>query len=407
MTDKQQKLLDKFHDKNYFIYDQYGQNKMPAVGPIGMICLDGAKDFGAKINSRLVDRRNEYVTNFDDSDAFTPGFVRPDYRVPVDCVRFATGEAKAVIKNTVRGHDLYIICDPLNYSCEYKMFGQPNRMSPDDHYQDLVRTILAASGKAARINVIMPFLYEGRQHRKNSRESLDCAYMLEELFHLGINNFITFDAHDDRVSNSVPISGFESIPTTYQILKSMIREIPDLSFERDKMMVISPDEGAIQRSMYFASVLGLPLGTFYKRRDYTTIRDGRNPIIAHEFLGDSVAGYDVLIVDDMISSGDSMLDLAKILKAKNARRIFCVSSFALFTDGIERFSKAHEEGLVDYVISTNLNYHPADLADQEWFISADMSKFIALLIDALNHNASMSALLDPTDKIKKLLRKMP
>ncbi len=405
MTEQMQMILDKFHDKNYFLYDQYGENKMPAVGPIGLICLDGARDFGEMINKRLIDRRNEYVTNFESQESLTPGFVRADYRVPVDCVRFSTGEGKAVLKNTVRGHDLYIICDPLNYSVEYKMFGQPNRMSPDDHYQDLVRTILAASGKAARINVIMPFLYEGRQHRKASRESLDCAYMLEELFQLGITNFITFDAHDDRVSNSVPISGFESIPTTYQILKSMLRQIPDLSFERDKMMVISPDEGAIQRSMYFASLLGLPLGTFYKRRDYTTIRDGRNPIIAHEFLGDSVSGYDVLIVDDMISSGDSMLDLAKILKDKGAKRIFCATSFALFTDGIERFSHAHEAGLIDYVISTNLNYHPPQLAAQEWYINADMSKFIALLIDALNHNASMSSLLDPTDKIKKLLKR--
>ncbi len=393
-------------DRNYYIYDQYGDNKMPAIGPIGLLPLDGAQDLGAKINERLVTRRSEYLDHFTEDDTVSPGFMRDDYRIPLNLVRFSTGEGKAVIGTTVRGHDLFIICDPLNYSCTYKMFGEPNRMSPDDHYQDLVRTILAASGKARRINVIMPFLYEGRQHRKASRESLDCAYMLEELFELGISNFITFDAHDDRVSNSVPTSGFESIPTTYQILKAMVRDIPDLSFHPDRMMVISPDEGAIQRSMYFASMLEVPLGTFYKRRDYTVIKDGRNPIIAHEFLGESVDGLDVLITDDMISSGDSMLDLAKILKAKNARRIFCATSFALFTDGLERFDKAHKDGLIDYVISTNLNYHRPDLAEREWYINADMSKFIGLLIDALNHNASMSSLLDPTEKIQNLLKKL-
>lgn len=334
------------------------------------------------------------------------GFMRDDYRHDLNLVRFSSGEGKAVIGQSVRGHDLFIICDPMNYSCTYKMFGIENHMSPDDHYQDLIRIILAASGKARRINVIMPFLYEGRQHRKNSRESLDCAYMLEELFSLGIANFITFDAHDDRVSNSVPCGGFESVPTAYQIIKAMCRMVPDLNFDPRKMMVISPDEGAIARSMYYASVLGLPLGTFYKRRDYSRIENGRNPIIAHEFLGDSVEGLDVLIVDDMISSGDSMLDLARMLKAGKAKRIFCAASFALFTDGFERFRDAYEQGLIDRVFSTNLIYHKPELLDEEWYTDADMSKFIAMLIDAINHNASMSGLLNPTEKIAKLLLRM-
>lgn len=392
-------------NKDYYRYNQYGDNPMPALGPVGIINLKGAEEFGASVNRHLVERRHEYLEVVSE-DMLSSGFLRDTYEVPAKAVRFSSGEGKGVIESTVRGHDLFIITDITNFNVTYKMRGIINHMSPDDHYQDLKRIILAASGKARRINVIMPYLYEGRQHRRSARESLDAAYMLEELFDLGIKNFITFDAHDDRVSNSVPTSGFESIPATYQMLKSMIRTIPDLDIDPKHMMVVSPDEGAIQRSMYFASMLGLPLGTFYKRRDYSTVINGRNPIVAHEFLGDDVEGLDLLIVDDMISSGESMLDLARILKGKGAKRIFCAATFALFTDGIESFNKAHEEGLIDYVFSTNLTWHPQHVLDAPWYANADMTKFIALLIDAINHNASMSNLVDPTQKINILLDRL-
>lgn len=401
MKEKDKALLEN-KDNQYYTYDQYGANLMFAQGPVGLIGLPGAEDFTALVNDKLIQRRQEYLETRPAED-FTPGFFRDDYRIPIDLVRFSSGEAKAVINSTVRGHDLYIIVDPMNYSETYTMFGFENRTSPDDHYQNLVRTILAISGKAARINVIMPFMYESRQHRRSARESLDCAYMLEELMDLGVVNFITFDAHDERVANSVPLSSFESVSTSYQILKAMIKTIPDLCISPDKLMVVSPDEGAIPRAMYYASILGLQLGTFYKRRDYSVIEGGRNPIVAHEFLGSSVEGYDILIVDDMISSGDSMLDLARILKGKGASRIFCATSFGLFTDGPERFNKAYEEGLIDHVFCTNLNYHSPEVKESPWFAAADMTKFVALLVDSLNHNASLSSLLDPSTKIKKLI----
>ncbi|MGI6579818.1 MAG: ribose-phosphate pyrophosphokinase [Saccharofermentanales bacterium] len=378
---------------------------MPAHGPVGIISLTGAKQFGDQVNKYLVKRRHEYLDHVSD-DISNAGFLRDDYNIYAETIRFSSGEGKGVIAQTIRGHDLYIICDVTNYSCTYKMRGLTNHFSPDDHYQDLKRIILAASGKARRINVIMPFLYEGRQHRRNSRESLDCAYMLEDIFDLGISNFITFDAHDDRVANAVPTSSFESIPSTYQILKALIKSVPDIVIKPESMMIVSPDEGAIQRSMYFASMLGLPLGTFYKRRDYSSIVDGRNPIIAHEFLGDSVEGYDVLIVDDMISSGDSLLDLAKSLKTRGAKRIFAAVTFALFANGIDSFNKYYEEGFIDRVIATNLIYTPQEILETPWFVSADMTKFVALLIDAMNHNASMTSLISPTSKINNLLRKL-
>ncbi|NLM19937.1 MAG: ribose-phosphate pyrophosphokinase [Clostridiaceae bacterium] len=392
-------------NRNYYRYDQYGDNPMPAHGPVGIISLTGAKEFGDRVNKYLVKRRHEYLDHVSD-DISNAGFLRDNYNIQAEAIRFSSGEGKGVIGQTVRGHDLYIICDITNYSCTYKMRGLINHFSPDDHYQDLKRIILAASGKARRINVIMPFLYEGRQHRRNSRESLDCAYMLEDIFDLGISNFITFDAHDDRVANAVPTSSFESIPSTYQILKALIKSVPDIVINPESMMIVSPDEGAIQRSMYFASMLGLPLGTFYKRRDYSTVIDGRNPIIAHEFLGDSVEGYDVLIVDDMISSGESLLDLAKSLKNKGAKRIFAAVTFALFTDGIDSFNSYYENGLIDRVVATNLIYASEEVLQAPWFISADMTKFVALLIDAMNHNASMSSLISPTSKINKLLNKI-
>lgn len=392
-------------DANYFTYDQYGNNPMLTQGPVGIIALTGAVDFATQVNEKLLQRRKQYLELMD-AKTLEPGFLRRNYRIPVDLVRFSSGEAKAVVNSTVRGHDLYIIVDPMNYSETYKMFGIENHMSPDDHYQNLVRTILAISGKAARINVIMPFLYESRQHRRSARESLDCAYALEELFSLGISNFITFDAHDPRVANSIPIGGFESVPTTYQILKAMVRVIPDISFSPDKLMVVSPDEGGIKRAMYYSNVLGLQLGTFYKRRDYSRIVDGSNPIVAHEFLGESVEGFDILIVDDMIASGGSMLDLAKILKSKKANRIFCATTFGLFTNGIEKFDKAYKDGLIDHVFCTNLTYHPQELLEAEWYTDADLTKFVALLIDSLNHNTSLSKLLDPSAKINKLMHEI-
>jgi ribose-phosphate pyrophosphokinase len=332
--------------------------------------------------------------------------MRQDYRIQVSNVRFSSGEGKAVINNTVRGHDIFIISDVMNYSCTYKMHGLINHMSPDDHYQDLKRVILAISGKARRINVIMPFLYESRQHKRNARESLDCAHMLEELYSLGINNVITFDAHDDRVANAVPTSGFESIPSAYQIIKALFKTTPDLNVKDGKLMVVSPDEGGISRAMYYASMLGVPLGTFYKRRDYTKVIDGRNPIMAHEFLGDTVEGMDIIVVDDMISSGDSILDIARELKGRKANRIFCATTFGLFTEGLDQFNKAYEQGLISRVFACNLIYRRPELLEAPWFVDVDASKFVALLIDAINHDASLSTLMDPTVKIRSLLEKI-
>lgn len=393
---------DLTYDPNYYKYDQYGNNPMAAYAPVGLIAMRSAVDFSKLVNDFLVERRKAYLESEPETE-ISPGFLRDDYTVPVNTFRFSSGEGKAVVERTVRGHDLFIICDPANYSVTYNIRGKENHMSPDDHYQDLKRVILASSGKARRINVFMPYLYEGRQHRRNARESLDCAYMLEELDMLGVANLITFDAHDDRVANAAPTFGFESVPTIYQILKALNRLYPEIIQNRSNLMIISPDEGAISRSMYYASVLGVPLGTFYKRRDYTTIKNGRNPIIAHEFLGESVEGKDVLIVDDMISSGESMLDLAHQLKERQANRIFCAASFGLFTDGLDSFYRAYEEGYLDRIFCTNLTYREPELLDAPWYCDVNVAKFVALLIDAINHNASLSSLVDPSAKIRKLL----
>lgn len=393
-------------DRNYYIYKQYGNNPMAPVGPIGLIPLTGSQKFTQLVNDFLLTRRMEYQEASPGDDELYPGFMRQDYRVPVENIRFSSGEGKAMLTNTVRGHDIFIISDVTNYSCTYRMFDIDNHMSPDDHYQDLKRVILAISGKARRINVIMPYLYEGRQHKRNSRESLDCAHMLEELYDLGVKNIITFDAHDERVANAIPTSGFESIPSTYQLIKALVNCTPDLNISDGKLMVVSPDEGAIGRAMYFASMLGVPLGTFYKRRDYTKVVGGRNPIIAHEFLGESVEGLDILIVDDMISSGESMLDIARELKDRKANRIFCAVTFGLFTDGLASFNKAYEEGLISKVFATNLTYRSPDLLAAPWFYDVNMSKFVALLVDAINHDASLSVLIDPTEKIRTLLAKV-
>ncbi len=388
-------------ERAYSRYNQYGDNPMAPVGPIALVPLKGSVEFTDKVNWYLNKRRSEYQEQ--EFISKYPGFYRQDYRLAVENTRFSSGEGKAVIQSSVRGHDLFIISDVTNFSCTYKMFGQINHMSPDDHYQDLKRVILACSGKARRINVIMPFLYEGRQHKRNSRESLDCAFALEEIYGLGVENIITFDAHDERVANAIPTSGFESLSATYQIIKEMYRSIPDLHFTEDRFMVISPDEGGISRAMYFASILGVPLGTFYKRRDYTRIVNGRNPIVAHEFLGESVEGLDILIVDDMISSGDSMLDIAREMKHRGARNIYCAVTFGLFTEGVEHFDKAYEEGIISKVFATNLIYRRPELLAAPWFADVNMSKFVALLIDAINHDSSLSNLIKPTDKIKKLL----
>lgn len=391
-------------DKSYYIYNQYGNNRMQPVGPVGIIPLIGSMEFAEKVNEFLCSRRTEYLELQPEAADESPGFIRSDYRVSVNTLRFSSGEGKAVINNTVRGHDIFIITDVMNHSCTYCMFGEPNRMSPDDHYQDLKRVIYAISGKARRINVVMPFLYESRQHKRNSRESLDCAAMLEELADLGVANILTFDAHDDRVANAVPIGGFENIGAVYQIIKAMFRTIENLDIRDDKMMIVSPDEGGIPRAMYYSSMLGLPLGTFYKRRDYTKVIEGRNPIIAHEFLGDSVEGLDILIVDDMISSGESMIDIARELKSRKANRIFCAVTFGLFTNGIDAFQEAYEQGIIHKVFATNLTYRRPELLAAEWFVDVNMAKFVALLIDAINHDASLSTLVDPTVKIRNLLK---
>ncbi len=390
-------------DKNYYIYNQYGNNLMAPVGPVGIIPLIGSATFAGSVNDYLLRRRTEYLENKPEVGELYPGFIRQDYRIPVSNNRFSSGEGKAVINSTVRGHDIFIISDVVNFSCTYKMYGLVNHMSPDDHYQDLKRVILAISGRARRINVIMPFLYESRQHKRNTRESLDCAYMLEELYSLGVANIITFDAHDDRVANAIPTSGFENIPAAYQIIKALINTTPDIHFNEGKLMVVSPDEGGISRAMYYASMLGVPLGTFYKRRDYTKVVNGRNPIIAHEFLGDSVEGMDILVVDDMISSGESMLDLARELKERKANRIFAAVTFGLFTDGLDHFTQAYQEGIISRIFATNLVYRTPELLAAPWFCDVNMAKFVSLLIDAINHDASLSSLVDPTEKIRKLL----
>lgn len=392
-------------DSNFYIYDQYGDNTMEPVGPCGIIPLRSSADFAEKVNYFLHSRRIEYQCAKPDSHSDN-GFLRNDYRISVDNVRFASGEGKGVINQTVRGHDIFILVDVLNHSCKYRFFNKENYMSPDDHYQDLKRIILAISGKARRVNVIMPYLYEGRQHKRNSRESLDCARMLEELYELGVANIITFDAHDPRVANAIPLGGFENVSATYQVIKSMVKNIPDLKLSDKKLMVVSPDEGGISRAMYMASMLETELGTFYKRRDYTKIIIGRNPIVAHEFLGEDVKGKDIIVVDDMIASGESMIDIARELKKKKANRVFCVATFGLFTEGVGPFNKAYEDGIINKVFSTNLIYRPTELLESPWFVDVNMSKFVALIIDAINHDASLSSLMDPTNKIKNLMQRI-
>ncbi len=364
----------------------------PTVGKLTVISMKGCEQFAEKLDYYLKSLRGDV----EDVDS---------YIAHVHCPRFGTGEAKAVIDETVRGHDVYIICDCFNHGVTYNMYGYENHMSPDDHYQDLKRIISAMGGKARRITVVMTMLYEGRQHRRKGRESLDAALMLNELAAMGVKNVITFDAHDPRVSNSVPLSGFDDIQPTYQMIKAMSRAVPDIKFNKFDTIVISPDEGGMARCMYYSSVLQLDLGMFYKRRDYSRLVNGKNPIVAHEYLGREVDGKDVIIVDDMISSGESIIDVATKLKQQGAKRIFAFSSFGLFVNGLDVFDKAYEDGIIDKIFTTNLIYRNPGLADREWYYEVDMSKYVSILIDTLNHDETISHLLDPVTKIQNLIEK--
>ncbi len=370
------------------------------VGPLGIIALDSCKMLGEKVDAYLSMWRNERDNEHKTSIAFH-GYQKDSYMIDIKTPRFGTGEAKATICESIRGKDLYIIVDVTNYSIEYTVSGHKNHMSPDDHYQDLKRVIAATVGSARRINVIMPFLYESRQHRRTQRESMDCAMMLQELVNMGVDNIITFDAHDPRVNNAIPTSGFENVPPSYQFIKNLLRVEKNLILDSDNLMIISPDEGAMDRAIYYANVLSVDMGMFYKRRDYSTVINGRNPIVAHEFLGSSVEGKDVLIVDDMISSGDSMIDVAKQLKDRKARKVFAAATFGLFTNGLDKFDKAHEDGIIDRVLTTNLIYQTPELMHRKWYVNCDMTKYLALLIDTLNHDGSISKILNPMDRINK------
>ncbi len=363
-----------------------------SVAPIGVIAMNGTQALAKKINN--------YLIRWADRNGM-PG---DDFLIECQCPRFSSGDAKGLIKSTVRGKDLYILIDVGNYSCTYKLFDRENYMSPDDHYADLKRIIQAASGKPHRITVIMPLLYGGRQHRRNYRESLDCAVMLQELHAMGVSNVVTVDAHDPRVCNAVPLMGFDNVIPSYQVLKSMFKAFPDLAMDKEHFMVVSPDEGALNRNMYYASVLGVDMGMFYKRRDYSTIVNGRNPIVAHEYLGSSVKGKDIFVADDIISSGESMLDIAKELKSREAKRFFAYATYAIFANGLETFDKAYEDGLIDGVFGTNLTYRTPELLKRPWFKEVDVSKYIAYFIASINHDTSISNVIDPLAKINALLQ---
>ena len=363
------------------------------VAPLGIVALNGAEELADKIEAHLVRWAKQAGMDFD------------TFRIGCSCPRFSSGDGKGILNSSVRGYDLYFIVDVGNYSCTYKYFGQENHMSPDDHFQDLKRLIQAAMGKAHRINVVMPLLYGGRQHRRSYRESLDCACALQELQAMGVSNIVTFDAHDSRVQNAVPLMGFDNVMPYYQVLKALTRKIPDLKLNREHFMVVSPDEGAMNRNMYYASVLGVDLGMFYKRRDYSRVVNGRNPIVAHEYLGASVEGKDIFITDDIISSGESMLDIAYELKKQKASRIFCYATYSIFTNGLDDFDKAYHDGVINGVLGSNLTYRTDALKQREWFFEVDVSKYIAYFIAAVNHDISVSAIIDPHEKIQALLKK--
>lgn len=372
--------------------------------PLKIAAMESCINLGHKVDDYIISFRKDNDNEITDSPLYSnyrPG----SYLVDCSCPRFGSGEAKGILKESIRGTDLFIMTDVCNYSLTYTVNGHVNHMSPDDHYQDLKRIISAATGKAKRINVIMPFLYESRQHKRSKRESLDCALALEELHDMGVANIMTFDAHDPRVQNAIPLSGFDNFQPPYQFMKALFRAVPDLKVDKEHLMIISPDEGAMNRAVYFSNILGVDMGMFYKRRDYSTIVNGKNPIVAHEFLGDDVSGKDVIIVDDMISSGESMLDVARQVKERHANRVFVCTTFGLFTDGFDKFDEYYEKGYINKVITTNLTYLPAVVNEKPYFITADMSKFLALIIDSLNHDLTIGAVLNPTDKIHALLEK--
>ena len=378
--------------------------KSLAVAPLKVAALEGCLDLAKDVDQYLVKFRKELVKHHGAGTSFS-GYYEPTYLTECKCPRFGTGEAKGTLTESIRGTDLFIMADVMNYSITYKLCGRVNHMSPDNHYQDLKRVISAAMGKAHRINVIMPFLYESRQHKRSSRESLDCALAIQELVDMGVSNIITFDAHDPRVQNAIPLHGFDNFMPTYQFLKALMKTVPDLKLDNDHLMIISPDEGAMGRAVYFANILGVDVGMIYKRRDYSTIINGKNPIVAHEFLGDSVKGKDVILNDDMISSGESMLDVAKQIKAKGAKRVFVCCTFGLFTDGFEKFDEYHEKGFIEKVITTNLTYRKPELLEKPYYETADMTKYLARIIDTLNHDVSIEKVGNTTTKINKLLEK--
>ena len=369
-------------------------NHSERVAPLGLIAIPGSEELGKKVNDYLVTWSREAGYDYD------------NFLIENECPRFSSGDGKALIKNTVRGYDVYIIADFGNYSLEYPLFGRMNRMSPDDHFQNLKRIIQAIGGKAHRISIITPILYGGRQHRRNYRESLDCAVALQELQNMGVSNIITFDAHDPRVQNSIPLNGFDNFFPTYQFLKALVKNVDNFQVDNDHLMIISPDEGAMSRAVYFSNILGVDMGMFYKRRDYSTVVNGKNPIVAHEFLGDSVEGKDVVIIDDMISSGESMLDVAKQIKERHANRVFICTTYGLFTEGMDKFDAYYEKGWIDKVITTNLNYRIPELLTRPYYIEANMSKYLASIIDIINHDVSVEKVRSSNEKIMDLMKRV-
>ena len=386
------------------LYEDKKIDSIP-VGPLGLIPLKGMEDFTKKVNNYLVEWRKERESEHKDTLLFSE-YEKEDYIIKSTISRFGSGEAKGTIEESVRGDDLYLLVDVCNYSMTYSLSGKINHMSPDDHFQDLKRIIAAIAGKSRRITVIMPFLYESRQHKKTGRESLDCALALQELTNMGVDNIITFDAHDPRVQNAIPLKGFETVQPIYQYTKGLLRHFPDLQVDSDHMMIISPDEGGMRRAIYFANMLKLDVGMFYKRRDYTKVVDGRNPIIAHEFLGSDVEGKDLVIIDDMISSGESVQEVAKELKKRKAKRVFVCATFGLFTNGFAKFDKYYENGIIDGIFTTNLVYQSPNLLSKTYYYNVEMSKYVALIIDNLNHDSTISGLLTPTNRINNLLEKV-
>ena len=397
-------ILEQGYDGGKMLYEDKKIDTVP-VGPLGLIPLKGMEEFTKKVNNYLVEWRKERESEHKGTLLFSE-YEKDNYIIKSSISRFGSGEAKGTIEESVRGDDLYLLVDVCNYSMTYSLSGKINHMSPDDHFQDLKRIIAAIAGKARRINVIMPFLYESRQHKKTGRESLDCALALQELTNMGVENIITFDAHDPRVQNAIPLKGFETVQPIYQYTKGLLKNFPDLQVDSEHMMIISPDEGGMRRAIYFANMLKLDVGMFYKRRDYTKVVDGRNPIIAHEFLGADVDGKDLVIIDDMISSGESVQEVAKELKKRKARRVFVCATFGLFTNGFARFDQYYEDGIIDGIFTTNLVYQSPDLLSRPYYHSIEMSKYVALIIDNLNHDSTISGLLTPTNRINNFLEKV-